>query len=164
MSITRKTLVLKGPHKPHNQYSERGRSRRRALQAIYQWQMTGQKAQMIITQFFEEQDMSIADKDYFRDLMTGVERECASIDEVLSPHLDRPLELVDPIERAVLRLASYELKCRPDVPYKVVLNEAIDIAKDFGAEGGHTYVNGVLDKVLTHWRGVELAANTPAQS
>jgi transcription antitermination protein NusB len=146
------------PRKVGTQFAERARSRRRALQALYQWQVTGQSARTIAQQFAEEQDMSIADNDYFRDLLNGVERECADIDAVLQPLLDRPIEQVDPIERAVLRLAGYELKSRMDVPYRVVLNEAIDLAKDFGAEGGHTYVNGVLDKAAPLWRGVELSA------
>lgn len=139
-----------------SQFAERARSRRRALQALYQWQITGQSAGTIATQFFEEQDMSIADDDYFRDLLGGVEREREALDAGLEPLLDRPLEQVDPIERAVLRLAAYELKSRLDVPYRVVINEAIDLAKDFGAEGGHSYVNGVLDKAIALWRPVEL--------
>ena len=141
----------------HGLFAERGRSRRRALQAIYQWQITGQSAEIIISQFFEEQDMSIIDQDYFRDLVQGVERERELIESGLTPFLDRPFNLVDDIERAVLRLAAYELHARLDVPYRVVLNEAIDLAKDFGAEGGHSYVNGVLDKAIPLWRAAEQA-------
>ena len=152
------------PRKVGTQFTERARSRRRALQALYQWQITGQSAKTIAEQFFEEQDMSIADKDYFRDLLNGVEREKDELDAGLQPLLDRPIEQVDPIERAVLRLAGYELRSRPDVPYRVVLNEAIDLAKDFGAEGGHTYVNGVLDKAALLWRAVEFAAEHEKRS
>ena len=137
------------PRKVGTQFTERARSRRRA-------QITGQSAKTIAEQFFEEQDMSIADKDYFRDLLDGVEREKDELDAGLQPLLDRPIEQVDPIERAVLRLAGYELRSRPDVPYRVVLNEAIDLAKDFGAEGGHTYVNGVLDRAAGEWRAQEI--------
>jgi transcription antitermination protein NusB len=147
------------PRKVGAQFTERARSRKRALQALYQWQVTGQATSKIAEQFFEEQDMSIADDDYFRDLLSGVEREKDELDAGLQPFLDRPLEQVDPIERAVLRLAAYELKSRPDVPYRVVLNEAIDLAKDFGAEGGHTYVNGVLDKACALWRAPELGGH-----
>ena len=139
-------------------FAERARSRRRALQALYQWQLTGQSVALISAQFFEEQDMEITDKVYFGDLLTGVERHYLEIDSGLEPFLDRPLPQVDPIARAVLRLAGYELKYRMDVPYRVVLNEAIDLAKDFGAEGGHSYVNGVLDKAIAIWRPLELAA------
>ncbi|NJR44306.1 transcription antitermination factor NusB [bacterium] len=125
------------------------------MQALYQWQMTGQSCRSIAQQFFEEQDMSITDVDYFNDLLTGVERELTEIDAGLEPFLDRPLAQVDPIERAILRLAGFELRSRLDVPYRVVLNEAIDLAKDFGAEGGHSYVNGVLDKAAVSWRALE---------
>lgn len=133
----------------------RARARRRAAQAIYAWQLSGSGMAAIIDQFRHEQDMQIADLEYFEDLLRGVERECADLDIGLAPHLDRDVEQVDPIERAVLRLAAYELKCRPDVPYRVVLNEAIEVAKRFGADFGHTYVNGVLDKVAADWRPAE---------
>ncbi|MGH8027383.1 MAG: transcription antitermination factor NusB, partial [Pseudoxanthomonas sp.] len=82
----------------------------------------------------------------------------ASLDEALVGYLDRPVEEVDPIERAVLRLSAYELIHRLDVPYRVVLNEAIEIAKRFGSEHGHTYVNGVLDKAAADWRTTEFSA------
>lgn len=133
----------------------RARARRRAVQAIYAWQLSGSGMEAIIDQFRHEQDMQIADLEYFEDLLRGVEREQAELDAGIAPYLDRSVEQVDPIERAVLRLAAYELKCRPDVPYRVVLNEAIEVAKRFGADFGHTYVNGVLDKVAAVWRAVE---------
>lgn len=136
----------------------RARARRRAVQAIYAWQLSGSGMEAIIDQFRHEQDMQIADLAYFEDLLRGVERELAELDAGLAPYLDRTVEQVDPIERAVLRLAAYELKSRPDVPYRVVLNEAIEVAKRFGADFGHTYVNGVLDKVAANWRAVEYQA------
>jgi N utilization substance protein B len=102
--------------------------------------------------------MEIADLDYFEDLLRGVERECAALDAGLAPYLDRGIEEVDPIERAVLRLAGYELKFRPDVPYRVVLNEAVEVTKRFGTDFGHTYVNGVLDRAAADWRAAEYAA------
>ncbi|MBW3550813.1 MAG: transcription antitermination protein NusB, partial [Proteobacteria bacterium] len=80
------------------------------------------------------------------------------LDEALKPFLDRDVEQVDPIERAVLRIASYELRLRPDVPYRVVINEAIETVKRFGAEHGHTYVNGVLDRAAADWRATEVQA------
>lgn len=133
----------------------RSRARRRALQALYAWQIGGNTMTAIIDEFRHEQDMEIADLEYFEDLLRGVERHCAELDEGLRPFLDRDIPQVDPIERAVLRLAAYELKHRPDVPYRVVLNEAIETTKRFGAEHGHTYVNGVLDKLAAQWREVE---------
>jgi N utilization substance protein B len=99
--------------------------------------------------------MEIADIEYFEDLLRGVDRHCAELDAGLAPFLDREAVQVDPIERAVLRLAAYELRFRADVPYRVVINEAIEVTKRFGAEHGHTYVNGVLDKAARAWRPVE---------
>lgn len=133
----------------------RARARRRALQAIYAWQLSGTSMTGIIEQFKHEQEMEIADLEYFEDLLRGVEREKAVLDERLKPHLDRSIDSVDPIERAVLRLAAYELVCRVDVPYRVVINEAIETTKRFGADYGHTYVNGVLDKLAADVRGPE---------
>ena len=133
----------------------RSRSRRRALQAIYAWQLSGNAMERVIEEFRHEQDMEIADLGYFEDLLRGVDRHCAELDAALVPFLDREVARVDPIERAILRLAAYELRHRPDVPYRVVLNEAIEVAKRFSAEHGHTYVNGVLDKVAKEWRDAE---------
>jgi N utilization substance protein B len=133
----------------------RSRSRRRALQAIYAWQLSGNAMERVIEEFRHEQDMEIADLGYFEDLLRGVERNCAELDAALVPFLDREVARVDPIERAILRLAAYELRHRPDVPYRVVINEAIEVAKRFSAEHGHTYVNGVLDKVAKAWRDAE---------
>lgn len=133
----------------------RSRARRRALQAVYAWQMSGSNVPAIIEQFRHEQDMQVADLEFFEDLVRGVESHCAELDAGLVPFLDREIEQVDPIERAALRLAAYEFKYRPDVPYRVVLNEAIELAKRFGAEHGHTYVNGVLDKLAREWRVAE---------
>jgi N utilization substance protein B len=133
----------------------RSRARRRATQALYAWQMSGNPMSLVIEEFRHEQDMEIADLDYFEDLLRGVDRHCAELDAGLAPFLDREASQVDPIERAVLRLAAYELRHRPDVPYRVVINEAIEVTKRFGAEHGHTYVNGVLDKAAREWRSAE---------
>ena len=136
----------------------RARARRRALQAVYAWQMSGGEVGAVIEQFAHEQAHEIADLEYFDDLVRGVVRHRATLDVALFAYLDRPGEEVDPIERAVLRLSAYELLHRPDVPYRVVLNEAIEIAKRFGSEHGHTYVNGVLDRAATEWRSTESGA------
>jgi N utilization substance protein B len=137
----------------------RARARRRALQAIYAWQISGGNAQQVIAQFAHEQAHEVADLEYFEDLVRGVLNERAGLDAALAPHLDRGVEEVDAIERAVLRLAAYELLHRRDVPYRVVLNEAIEIAKRFGSEHGHTYINGVLDRASGEWREVEVQAS-----
>ena len=136
----------------------RSRARRRALQALYAWDMAGTPMPGVIAQFQHEQEMEIADLDYFKDLLTGVDRHRESLDEKLRPFLDREVQEVDPIERAVLRLAAYELLHRIDVPYRVVINEAIEVAKRFGSDFGHTYVNGVLDKAAAAWRAQEYRA------
>jgi N utilization substance protein B len=133
----------------------RSRARRRALQAIYAWQVGGATMAKVIDQFRHEQDMEVADLDYFEDLLHGVEKHVAELDEGLKPFVDREVNQIDPIERAALRLGAYELKYRPDVPYRVILNEAVEITKRFGADHGHSYVNGVLDKLATHWRTAE---------
>jgi len=133
----------------------RSRARRRALQALYAWEMSGSGMAAVIKQFEHEQDMQVADLEYFEDLLRGVERHIGVLDAALRPHLDREVEQVDPIERAVLRLAAYELKFRPDVPYRVVINEAIEVTKRFGADHGHSYVNGVLDQLAGDLRAIE---------
>jgi len=130
----------------------RSRARRRAAQAIYAWQVGGNPMSGVIEDFRHEQDMEIADLAYFEDLLRGVEKYHGKLDQSLQPFLDRDIEDVDPIERAVLRLAAYELQYRIDVPYRVILNEAIEVAKRFGAEHGHTYINGVLDQAARRWR------------
>lgn len=133
----------------------RSRSRRRALQAIYAWQINRASERELIAQFAHEQAHEVADLEYFEDLVRGVLRHVAELDAALAGHLDRGIEEVDAIERAALRIAAYELTHRVDVPYRVVINEAIDSTKRFGSEHGHTYVNGVLDKAAAALRGVE---------
>jgi N utilization substance protein B len=135
--------------------SARSRARRRALQAVYAWQLSGSTMGKVLEQFRDEQDMDIADLEYFEDLLRGLEAHLGQVDAALEPFVDRPLEQVDPIERGVLRLAVYELLHRLDVPYRVVINEAIEIAKRFGSEHGHTYINGVLDRGAQTWRAAE---------
>ncbi len=136
----------------------RSRARRRALQAIYAWQLSHTPIAKVIEQFQNEQDMEVADQEYFEDLVRGVEANLGTIDEALSHFLDRDIAQVDPIERAVLRIATYELRHRIDVPYRVVINEAIETTKRFGSEHGHTFVNGVLDHAAAQWRAAEAQA------
>ena len=133
----------------------RSRARRRAVQAIYAWQISGGNGQSLIAQFAHEQAREVADLAYFEALVHGVLDNRRDIDEAFGPYLDRSIDEVDAIERAVLRLAGYELRYRLDVPYRVVINEAIESAKRFGSEHGHTYVNGVLDRAAVEWRKVE---------
>ena len=136
----------------------RSRARRRALQAIYAWQMSHTAINKVIDQFRNEQDMEVADTEYFEDLVRGVEANLSTLDQALAAYLDRDIAQVDPIERAVLRIAAYELRHRIDVPYRVVINEAIETTKRFGSEHGHTFVNGVLDHAAAAWRPAEAQA------
>jgi transcription antitermination protein NusB len=141
---------------PHGiDLAARSRARRRALQALYAWQVGGARMGSVIEQFRHEQDMQVADQEYFEDLLRGVEQHVRELDEGIKPFVDRDVAQIDPIERAALRMGAYELKYRPDVPYRVVINEAVEATKRFGADHGHSYVNGVLDKLATHWRTAE---------
>ncbi|MFN3843616.1 MAG: transcription antitermination factor NusB [Rehaibacterium terrae] len=136
----------------------RSRARRRALQAIYAWQISRTPIARVLEQFAHEQDMEVADVEYFEDLVRGVERHMDALDQALAKYIDRGIDQVDPVERGVLRIAAYELLHRPDVPYRVVINEAIETTKRFGADHGHSYVNGVLDKAAADWRAAEVQA------
>jgi len=135
---------------------KKSQARHHAVQALYQWQMTGQNLQDIHNQFLSEQDTGAFDLEYFKTLLHGVPGSIKELDALLRPCLDRSIESVDPVERAILRLGAYELAHQLDVPYKVVINEAVELAKVFGAEQGHKYVNGVLDKLARSVRKAEL--------
>lgn len=139
-----------GRHEPQR------RARRRALQALYQWRITAQDAAEIIGQFREEQDFADVDDVLFEGLVTGVIATHAELDEKLSSYLDRPAAQLDIVEQAILRIAAFELLRRTEVPARVVLDEAIDLARRFGAEQGHSFINGVLDQAARHWRALEL--------
>ena len=149
---------MKHPRSDGIDPAARSRSRRRALQALYAWQMADAPIERVLDQFRHEQDMEVADLEYFEALVRGVVANCADLDAALAKFVDREIAQVDPIERAVLRIAAFELRHRPDVPYRVVINEAIETTKRFGADQGHTYVNGVLDKAAAHWRMAEFNA------
>ena len=135
----------------------RKKARAAALQALYQWQLTAQPAQDIERLFLSDDNLAGADGEYFRELVQGVPAHRDELDAKLAPHVDRKLDEVDPIERAILRIGAYECAYRPEIPYRVVLNEAIELAKRFGAEQGHRYVNAVLDKLAAQLRAAEIA-------
>ena len=137
-------------------HEHRRRARRRALQALYQWQINRQKAEDIVLQFRQAQDLSLIDETLFERLVCGVIAEQEDIDRSLEPFLDRPLEQVDIMEQVILRLGAWELRHCPEVPFRVVLNESIDLAHRFGAEQGHAFINGVLDKAARVWRPGEI--------
>lgn len=130
----------------------RRKARRLAIQAIYSWQLSQNSISDIEAEFLTDNDTSKVDVDYFQDLIRGVASQASSLDGALSPFTDRPFADLDQIERAILRVSAYELKFRIDVPYKVVMNEAIELAKAFGADDSHRFVNGVLDKAVDSLR------------
>ncbi len=138
--------------------NKRSRARSRAVQAIYQWQMTGQDITDISNHFVAEHPMTRVDVPYFQELVRGVVDKVYALDDEIVPFLDRDLQAVDPVERAILRLGTWELVERPDIPYRVIINESVELAKSFGGEAGHKYVNSILDKVALKLRSMEVAA------
>lgn len=129
-----------------------------AVQALYSWQIADQPVSDIEAQFRTDNDFAKVDGAYFHELLTGVPRNLTELDEHLGLVLDRPFKDVDPIELAILRIGVYELTRRIDVPYRVVINEGIEMAKTFGATDGHKYVNGILDKLAPRLRSAEVNA------
>ena len=136
----------------------RGKARRLTMQAIYQWQMTGDSIVDIKQQFVDENPGASIDSDYFSQLVSGVASSISELDPLLEKYMTRSIESVDPVERAILRMATFEFINRLDVPYRVVLNEAVNITKEFCAEKSHTFINGVLDKVAKEIRHIEVQA------
>jgi N utilization substance protein B len=134
---------------------KRHKARNFAVQALYQWQLTGDDVAEITLQFLVEMNPKKCDGDYFRQLMSGVAQNSTTLDEYFTPHLDRALNDVGPVERAILRLAAYELASCLEIPYKVAINEAVELAKIFGPEGSYKYINGVVDKMATALRPIE---------
>lgn len=133
----------------------RHKARSVALQALYQRDMTGQDTSDIERQFREDQDLKGVEMKYFLELLHQTPQQEEELDQIASKYLDRSVADLDPVERTLIRIAGYELKNRQDVPYKVVINEAVELAKSFGAEAGHKYVNGVVDKMSYDWRPTE---------
>ena len=132
--------------------SPRHNARRYALQGLYQWYFGQIKPVELIDQFLEENDLTDVDLIYFKDLVMGTIQHVALIDKLMISHLDRKMSALNPVELSALRLAIYELLHRKDVPYKVVINEALELVKEFGAEEGHRYVNAILDVLVPELR------------
>lgn len=128
------------------------------MQALYQWQMAGASLTDIEAEFLDDYDFSHVDLEYFQTLLHEVPACVDELEEILSPLLDRSIDELDPIERTLLRMGIFELAKRIDVPYKVVISEAVALAKKFGATDGHKYINGVLDKAARQLRRVEVDA------
>ena len=137
--------------------AQRRKARHFGLQALYQWTLSGASAADIEAEFRIDNDFQHTDVEYFSAVLKGVVGDVDALEALFLPTLDRKLEELDPIERNLLRLGTFELRDRIDVPYKVVINEAVALAKKFGATDSHRYINGVLDKVARDLRTVEHA-------
>lgn len=134
----------------------RKKARQLLMQAIYQWHMTGMDLYPIQMQFHQMNDMSKCDIEYFDALLYKIAKNITPIDAAFEPYLDRKLNDLNPIELAVMRVGTYELMHCPEIPYRVVLNEAIGLAKEYGSEDGYKYVNGILNKVAHTLRQTEI--------
>jgi N utilization substance protein B len=146
-------VTKKAPNK-----SPRHRARELALQGVYQWRVTAGDDAQIEKQILAEKNLGRYDQELFSKLLRGALSRHADIEALLTPHLDRPLSELSPVEFAVLLLGVFELSQHLEVPYKVVINEAVELAKTFGGTDGHKYVNSVLDKLAPQLRAVEFAA------
>ena len=127
-------------------------ARKLALQALYRWQLNDAPWQDLILEFGDAEDMPKADREYFRELVEGVWRERVDLDTRLTVWMDRKPELLDPIEHAVLLIGLFELVSKTEIPFKVVINEAVGLTKRFGATDGHKFVNAVLDRAAKELR------------
>ncbi|HET6757136.1 MAG TPA: transcription antitermination factor NusB [Burkholderiales bacterium] len=135
--------------------TSRRKSRELALQALYEWQLTANSTEAITEQLRQNKNFAAADENYFSALLTGATKDAQYLEQVIAPHLDRAFKSLSPIERGVLLLAGYELLRQPEVPYRVVINEAVELAKSYGGTDGYKYVNGVLDKLAADLRPAE---------
>ncbi|MEH6589906.1 MAG: transcription antitermination factor NusB [Halioglobus sp.] len=138
--------------------AERRKARHYGMQALYQWQMAGAPLAVIEAEFKADYDFAHVDSEYFQVLLHEVPACVDELEAILTPLLDRSLNDLDPIELTLLRMGTFELVKRIDVPYKVVINEAVALAKKFGATDGHKYINGVLDKAARELRKAEIDA------
>ena len=139
-------------------------AREYAMQGLYQWRMSGSDLNTIERYLRDEFDFKKVHKSYFKKLLHGVPAQLNRIDDALGQYTDRPVKSLDPVEQAILRLGVYELLNQPDVPYRVVINEGINLAKRYGASASHKYVNSILDKVATAQRAVEQRSSANERS
>lgn len=135
-------------------------SREFALRALYQWRLGGDDLARLIVTAEESESFDQANADYFRSLLAGILREAETLDAALTPHLDRNVAALSPIEYAALLIGAYELSHCLDVPYRVAINEAVELAKRYGGTDGHKYVNGVLDKLAKIARKTEMTGGS----
>ncbi len=155
--------AAKPARKPAAAKSPRRRSREFALQGLYEWLVGGGEPGAIDAHVREQGDFDKADRAHFDALLRGCIAEAAALDALLARHVDRPTRLLSPVEHGVLMIGSYELTHCIDIPYRVVINEAVELAKAFGGTDGHKYVNGVLDKAAAELRPLEVQARAAAR-
>ena len=141
--------------KPPRGTRARSIARKLAMQALYQWQLTQQTASEIKKQFLDSEDSAGVDREHFEELLGKTIAQHDQLEAALTPYLDRPLDQLDPVETAILLIGMYELRERLDIPYRVVINEAVDLCKRFGATDAHKYVNAVLDRAARESRAAE---------
>jgi len=137
----------------------RSAARELLVQALYQWQMNESGQEELLEQFRLDKDYSKVDSEYFESNLLAILNESAELDESLLPVLDRKLELLDPVAHAILWLSAFEFKHKIEIPYRVVMNEAIKLAKKFGPTDSHKYVNAILDKLAVNLRAIEVEHN-----
>ena len=138
--------------KPNRGTRARSIARKLAMQALYQWQLTGQSAADINLQFLADEESAGADLEYFTELLKGAVAAQEKIKAAIAPFIDRPVEQLDPVETAILMIGMYELMDRIEVPFRVVINEGVDLCKRFGATDAHKYINAVLDRAAREIR------------
>ena len=138
---------------------KRTKAREFALQAVYQWQLSGNAIHDIVNQFAIEKKPNTYEVEYFKELLEGVAKSLDELDEKLSPLVDRKIEQIDPVERAILRFAAFELMHHYEIPYRVIINEAVELAKKFGADQGHKYVHRVVANLSSSGRQPEFNAH-----
>jgi N utilization substance protein B len=136
--------------------TDRRRSREFALQGLYQWLVAGGDAAGIARQLGESKGFDKIDGEYFTALLQGAIAAAPDLEKAIVPHLDRDIARLSPIERGLLLMAGYELAHRPDVPYRAVINEAVELAKSYGGTDGYKFVNGVLDRLAAQLRASEM--------
>jgi len=156
-------VTAEAPVRKRPASSARRRAREVALQGLYQWLLSGSDGAEIEAHLQEQADFDKLDRVHLDALLHGCIREAADIDAQLARHVDRKTSLLSPVEHAVLMIGAYELKHCIEIPYRVAINEGVELAKSFGGTDGHKYVNGVLDKVAADLRPAEVTAARAAR-
>ena len=144
---------------PSKNRTPRHRAREFALQGLYQWLLSKEDSSTVVNNIRAAHGFDKADAEHFAEVVYGAIKDAPALRAAISPLLDRPIEEISPVEHAVLLIGAYELKNNIEIPYRVVINEAVELTKSFGGIDGHKYVNGVLDKLAAQMRATEVQAN-----